>query len=410
MAVVKVGIAVSLTGQFRMQGRQALAGLRAWVEEVNRAGGLAVDRKWADVELIHYDDGSLAEGARQATERLIREDRVDLLFGPYSSGLARAAADVAAECGQVLWNQGGAAEEIYQPVRRVVGILSGAREYLAALPELVKAGDESAGTFGIVRCSVGAFPRQVSEGLEGAAVGLGFNKVLHLEFPPERSEFDGLAAESVRANPDLLLVVGRIRHDLAMAQALASRWRREGRRPKATAVVAAGIDRFRAELGDDAEGFIGPSQWEPPSGESEGRLPCPYYGPTYYGPTAAQVMASLGRVAADAGLAVDYPMAQAYAAGLVAQRCLQEAGTPDQGLLWEAAGRLDFHTFFGRFRIDPMTGRQVGRSSYIIQWQRGAQGSGLAGGAEGRGAVALLTAGRRLAALRTSQGERVIGR
>ena len=328
--------------------------------------GLAVDRKWADVELIHYDDGSLAEGARQATERLIKEDRVDLLFGPYSSGLARAAADVAAECGQVLWNQGGAAEEIYQPGRRVVGILSGAREYLAALPELVKAGSESAGTFGIVRCSVGAFPRQVSEGLEGAAVGLGFNKVLHLEFPPERSEFDGLMGAVAGTDPDLLLVVGRIRHDLALAQALASRWRKGKRRPKATAVVAAGIDRFRAELGNDAEGFIGPSQWEPPSGESEGRLPCPYYGPT-----SAQVMASLGRVAADAGLAVDYPIAQAYAAGLVAQRCLQEAGTHDQGLLWAAAGRLDFHTFFGRFRIDPMTGRQVGRSSYIIQWQRG---------------------------------------
>ena len=57
-----------------------------------------------------------------------------------------------------------------------------------------------------------------------------------------------------------------------------------------------------------------------------------------------------------------------------------------------------------------MTGRQVGRSSYIIQWQRERKVVVWPAERKVRGAVALLTAGRRLAALRTSQGERVIGR
>ena len=83
-------------------------------------------------------------------------------------------------------------------------------------------------------------------------------------------------------------------------------------------------------------------------------------------------MVSLERAkAASGGLPIDYPMAQAYAAGVVARRCLQEAGTPEPGALWDAARNQDFHTFFGRFRIDPATGKQVGRSVFMVQWQRG---------------------------------------
>ena len=54
-------------------------------------------------------------------------------------------------------------------------------------------------------------------------------------------------------------------------------------------------------------------------------------------------------------------MAQAYAAGLVAQRCVDDAGTLDQGAMRQAAAALNMTTFYGGFRIDPTTGRQVGR-------------------------------------------------
>ena len=41
---IKVGIPVSLTGQFRTQGEQALAGLQAWAADANLAGGILLDR------------------------------------------------------------------------------------------------------------------------------------------------------------------------------------------------------------------------------------------------------------------------------------------------------------------------------------------------------------------------------
>src|SRR5262249_29043916 len=66
---------------------------------------------------------------------------------------------------------------------------------------------------------------------------------------------------------------------------------------------------------------------------------------------------------------VDYPMAQAYAGGLVAQRCIEIAGTLDQRALRQVASTLDFTTFYGRYRIEPRTGRQLGHRMPVIQWQ-----------------------------------------
>ncbi len=375
---IKVGISVSRSGQFQTQGRQALAGIRAWAADLNRADGLAVaDRPSSPtpVSVVYYDDASRVDGAIRATRRLIEEDRVDLLFGPYSSGLARAAAEVAGEHDRLLWNQGGASDNIYQPGRRTVGILTPASEYLAALPGLVRQAAPAARTFAIVRCSVGVFPRQVSGGLEREALALGFEKTLHHEYLPDITNFSDVLDLVERAKPDLLLAVGRIRHDLALAGQLAQRRRSAssmgGRMPGVAAVVAAPIEQFRDALGDDVAGFIGPSQWEPPAEGPDAAAYSPDYG-SFYGPGAAQVMTSLRRESQATGnLAVDYPMAQAYAAGLVAQRCVTEAGTLADSALWEAAAGLDFSTFYGRFRIDPESGRQVGRSVVLIQWQQG---------------------------------------
>ena len=68
---------------------------------------------------------------------------------------------------------------------------------------------------------------------------------------------------------------------------------------------------------------------------------------------------------------VDDTMVQAYAAGLVAQRCIEEAGTLEDSTLREVAEALDFSTFYGRFKIDPVTGAQLGRSTVLVQWQQG---------------------------------------
>jgi len=353
---VKVGIPVSLSGQFQVQGHQALAGLQAWVEDVNRSGGVKVGHSDAGrpISIVYYDDASKTARARQATERLITRDRVDLLFGPYSGVLALASAQVAEGHGRLLWNQGGASDTIYQRgFKWVVGVLTPASRYLAEWLPLVRGADPNADSLAIVRASTGAFPKAVTSTVESQAARLGFKISLLREFEPSINDFSAVLDEVERVRPDLLLGVGRIQNDLLLAGQLA---RRE-LGLKGVAVVAAPIQQFRDHLGEAADGFVGPSQWE-----ASGNYP------RDYGPTSAEVMASLQ----DKGYrTVDYPMAQAYAAGLVAQRCVDEAGTLEDSALRETAGRLDFSTFYGRFKIDPVTGCQFGRSTVLVQWQQG---------------------------------------
>ena len=338
---------VSLSGQFREQGRQALAGLQAWARDANT--GTA-----DSFTVLHYDDASDPATVRAVTRRLIVDDRVDILIGPYSSVLTSAAAEVAEVHGKLLWNQGGASDNVYQKgYRWTVGILAPASRYLIGLLPLVRQADPAASSVALVRASTGEFPRAVCSAVEVSASEQGFTTGPTIDFPAASDDFSAVLEELRGGKPDVVVAVGRVRNDLRLARELVD----SGINAGAAVVVAAGIQAFQDDLGNLADRFVGPSQWEPEAA----------YRPDF-GPSAGQVIASLRR---DGHQHVDYPLAQAYAAGVIVQRCLEEAGSADSQALREAASELDFSTFYGRFKIDGETGRQTGRELLLVQWQRG---------------------------------------
>ena len=358
-ATVKAGISASLTGQFATQGQQALAGLSAWVDYVNGQGGLAVGGEQRPVTLVSYDDGSTADATRRATERLITDDKVDLLFGPYSAGLTTAAAEVAETHGRVVWNHGGAGDAHYaRGFRKVISVLTPADQYLVGAPQLVRHANPEASRLVILRIDTGAFARLVARGAETAAHELGFTTVLDLRYRPTQVNFTEIARHVAEQQPDLVVTVGRIRHDLGTARALARLPNRSN--IGLAAVIATPIAGFEEALGGGADGFVGPSQWEPAFS-----IPTPDVGPD-----AAAALRILNDAAESSGVPIDYPMAQAMAAGLVAERCVAIAGDLDDDALLGAAVDADFTTFYGRFKIDE-SGRQIGRSVALIQRQHG---------------------------------------
>jgi branched-chain amino acid transport system substrate-binding protein len=321
--------------------------LQAWARDANAETP-------DSFRVIHYDDASDRSTVREMTRRLIVVDQVDILFGPYSSVLTSAAAQVAEEHGKLLWNHGGASDSVYrQGYHWIVGILIPARQYLAGLLPLVRQADPDAGTVALVSASTGEFPKAVCSGVAVAALGLGFRTVASIDFAASTEDFSGVVAELMAVQPDVIVVVGRVQNDLQLARSLAE----SGIRAGTVVAVAAGIQGFHDDLGSLVERFVGPSQWEPETN----------FEPDF-GPSSQQLIASLRR---DGESHVDYPMAQAYAAGVVVQRCLAEAGSADNHALREAATRLRFSTFYGEFQIDGETGRQVGREALLVQWREG---------------------------------------
>ncbi|HEX3936350.1 MAG TPA: ABC transporter substrate-binding protein, partial [Xanthobacteraceae bacterium] len=80
---IKVGLSVALTGGVAPIGKQVLAGLRIWRDDVNAKGGLL----GRPVELVYYDDQSNPQNVPGLYTKLIEVDKVDLLIGPYATNM-----------------------------------------------------------------------------------------------------------------------------------------------------------------------------------------------------------------------------------------------------------------------------------------------------------------------------------
>lgn len=311
---VKVGMSISLTGKYARLAQPAFQAAQMWAA---RTGA----------DLLHYDDGSSARRTSENARRLIEEDHVDLLLGPYSSGLTRAVADVAQHHGRVLWNHGGASDDIADPW--LVSTLSPASRYFAGLPGWLARTTPGPHTIVVIRSDRGSFARHVAEGLSGAAAALGY-RVEQLT-----------VNEPIPASADVLVLAGTFEDDVRIIRS----------RPNAgtIAAVAAGVAAFGEELGPLAEGVIGPSQWEPQD----------------------EADAFLSEFEQRFGRRPDYTAASAFATGLIIEECIRVTGSRDDRRLREAAARLDLETFYGRFRIDPATGRQIGHEMLLVRWVGG---------------------------------------
>jgi branched-chain amino acid transport system substrate-binding protein len=352
---ITLGIAVSLSGRYALLGRQVLEGLECYVRDVNASGGVLLknDGKRLPVALVVEDDESNESKIRNLIEKLIRQDQVDLLMGPYGSGLTLAAAEMADAFQYVLWNHSGSSDEIFEcNLSSVVGLLTPASLYLCAILDLIRALDPGAKRVALFSAKTG-FAADMAAGALGWIKREGYTLTLHQSYTSGLEDFRPLLGRVKEDPPDVFLSVGRVEDDILLGRQL----RELKPRVKAAGLVVAAISRFKAALHDQADGFLAPSQWEP-----QVRYKVDY---------SLSEEEFLTHYLKSATVPIDYPAAQGYAAGVVAQRCVEEVGSLDQKALREAAGRLRFTTFYGPYAIDAKTGRQTAHPLLVTQWQKG---------------------------------------
>ena len=68
---------------------------------------------------------------------------------------------------------------------------------------------------------------------------------------------------------------------------------------------------------------------------------------------------------------LDYVFMQAYGMGLIIEYCISACKTLNEQVLRQFAETADIETVFGRFKIDPQTGVQVGHRMVLVQWNNG---------------------------------------
>ncbi len=333
MSRLRAALVTPMSGPLSSYGRSTAVSLRLW------AAAAELPRPWRGVELEVLD----AHPDPLAAMRTAAVSDAHVLFGPYGS---RPAVQVMATAERVVWNHGGATSELRWPeFPRVVNVLSPASSYFDGVLRVVRTAEPHDLRVLILRTGSG-FARDVARGAAATAVSL--------EFEVSCIPFASVSAAQVAAtlpDADVLLVAGSFEDELAAARSLLGRpWR-------AVAFVGAGVEEVLAPIGDAREGLLGPAQWV-----ATAAIECDE------GPNTSWFLARFREVC---GSDPTYPAVQAFAAGLLFARCLRETGDIGDAAQLDIARRLRCRTLYGDFRLDPISGLQVGHEVLTLQWQGG---------------------------------------
>ncbi|MGB9881104.1 MAG: ABC transporter substrate-binding protein, partial [Anaerolineae bacterium] len=111
---IVVGQAVSLSGPLGPASITTRAVYEIWVKEVNAKGGIYLKDlgKKLPVEYVTYDDKSDVGTMTKLLEKLILEDRVDLVLPPWGTEMLYAAAPIANKHRYVLVGAAGGAAKL----------------------------------------------------------------------------------------------------------------------------------------------------------------------------------------------------------------------------------------------------------------------------------------------------------
>ena len=341
-ADVVVGASVALTGKYARTGQEQLQGFQMWVEEVNARGGL-LGRK---VTLKYYDDESKPETGAKLYEKLITDDKVDLLIGPYSSDVTLAASTVAERHGMPMVSSGASSNEIWERgYKNTFGLYTLADIYMDKIIEYGKA--KGLKKIALVYENT-SFPRDVAKGVRNKAKALGMQIVFDEEYGKASTDFTSMIVKIKAKKPDMIIGGSYLPDSTGFV--------RQAKENRLYAKIFAfavgpGLPDFGKNLGLDAEGVMGNTQWEPTL-------------------VILGVKEFAAKYKARHGHEPGYHAGGGYGAGQVLEAAVKKAGSFDRDKLRQTLFDLDIVTAFGNFKVDA-TGKQIGKPAYAVQWLNG---------------------------------------
>jgi branched-chain amino acid transport system substrate-binding protein len=345
---IVIGASLPLTGRRAEPGTAAKEGYEVWAAMINEASGLL----GRQVELSILDNESDPDKVVADYEKLITEDKVDLVVGSQSSQMVIPSSAVAAEHGYAYVEPAGGAAEVFD--RGLTNIFfaqpaAGARQadsfalYLLNLPPA-----ERPKTFATVSGD-DAFALTVMERLKGLLPDGGMELVLDLVYPLDTTDFSDIASQVAEADPDL--IIGGTTFPDSVGQIKA--YQAVGYQPR-FAFFTSGPSipiAFREALGPATEGIFSAVSWFP-----EGK---DYQNAEFVAKYIEMFGGSMGDVPEDA--------ANAFTVGQVMQQAIENTQSIDNAELIEELHRGTYNTVVGSLSFDE-TGAPQG-SFMLLQWQ-----------------------------------------
>lgn len=359
--VITFGAAIAETGRESKEGRLTQEGYDFWKDYVNAHGGLTVAGKKYQVAIKYYDDEDNPQTAARLVEKLINEDHISLILGPYGSSNTFSTAAVVERYKVPMVDTNGAATTIFsQGYKYIFGVLAPGKGYLQGVVDMAAHMTPPAKSIAITS-SNDAFSTEVAQGAADYATAHDIKVVYQTKYPLDTTDVSTIVSAIKAANPDVILNAGHLTDALLVHKGL-----------KEQNVVAkiygysVGPDTpdFRTSLGKDANYVIGAAQWS---------TTAKYQGaPGFITSSAEYTKQFKAKYAHDP----DYHNAESTAGCLAFQYAIEKAGSTDPQKVRDALAALDVTTFFGRVKFDergintykPMVVNQIQKGQLVTVW------------------------------------------
>jgi branched-chain amino acid transport system substrate-binding protein len=332
------GAAISITGKTAKEGSYTRDGYQFAIDKLNELGGIKVGGKTYKAELKYYDDETKPERTAQLIEKLINEDKVNLILGPYGSSPTGTAAPIAERYRIPMVEANGSAEAIFSKgYKYSFMILSPAKLYLRGIIDVVRARDPSAKTVAILGENE-AFSKEVAGGAADYAKEKGMDVVYDELYPTNAQDVSALLTAIKGKNPHVILGSGHLQDSLLIVK----QSKDLGVSPRAMGFsVGPSSPEFRANLGKAADYIFGATQWTEAllyNGED------PWKTPKAFGAAFRAKHADYPTV--------PYQVAESAVAVIAYQKAIEKAGTIDPTKVRDALAALDLMTFYGKIKFD----------------------------------------------------------
>jgi branched-chain amino acid transport system substrate-binding protein len=340
---IKIGASMSVTGTYAKPGTYQKQGYDVCIDELNAKGGI-LGRK---VELVIYDDQSTPATAVRLYEKLITEDKVDAVMGPYSSAVSEAVANVTEKYKKVMVAPLAATTSIFKKGRKYIFmVITPAENYLDGLIDM--AAKRGLKTVAIIHEDT-LFPKASAAGTAEAAKKKGMQVVLQEAYPKGNTDFSALLVKIKAANPDVI-AAGTYFDD---AVAITRQMKELNVNPKMFGLTVGGdLPEFYDLLKQNADYVYGSTQWD----ES-----LPYPGQKEF---LAAYKAKFK------GQEPSYHTAAGYAGCLIYAEAVKRAGTLDADKVRDQLLKMEIKTAFGEYKVEP-DGFQIAHKMVMLQWQDG---------------------------------------
>jgi branched-chain amino acid transport system substrate-binding protein len=355
---IVLGAAVSLTGKYSTNGKNTQDGYELGVKRINEMGGVRVGGKYYRIKVLYYDDESTPARGAQLAERLIKQDGVKFMLGPYSSGLTKAIAPVT-EKYQIPMVQGNGADRglFTQGYKYMFAVLSTSDQYLReainlAAEQAQKQGKDPKALKVAMAFENDPFSMDVRDGVLEDAKRWGMKVVIDDKLPPELNDMAATLTKVKAVKPDILVVSGH-----AKGATLAVRQVSDMKVDvPMLAVTHCDSAKVAEALGKAAEYALCASQWDRSLS----------YKDRWFG--TADEYAKLFEK--QFNYDPPYQAAESTAALLVYVDALERAGSFDIEKVREAIAATDLMTFYGPVKFDK-TGKNIAKPMVLYQIQQG---------------------------------------